>query len=224
MKTTILRFTCIALFFGISAISQSKTNSQNDLQDAINHSNQSKYNNKNPFSFKIGAGVLLPQNALKEYFGISPIIELGIDIAINKKKSIGLSLQTIIPNQKESFKYIRELDTIQAKATVIINPLLRFKRHLVNTTKSDLNIQIGIGASIIQTNARNPYYEGNEKQEKYESITSFLASTGLEYSCRIREEEFTIGFDIQYAPYQIEGALREDIGTYFYVPRISYKF
>jgi len=225
MKTIALQITSITLLFLTSVIySQGKTNNQADLQDQVNYSKQQNYEYKNPFTFKIGTGVLLPQNTLKEYFGISPIVELEISIRISKKKSVGLSLQTIIPNQKESFKYIRDIDTIQAKATVIMNPLLRFKRHLVKTTRSDLNIQFGIGASIIQTNARNPYYEGNEKQNKYESITSFLATTGIEYSYSINGEEFFIGFDIQYAPYRVEGALREDIGTYFYVPKISYKF
>jgi len=190
-----------------------------------------KYYNSDPTiaylktaKFKIGTGVLIPQNGLKEYFGISPIIELRIEFPLKQNKSLEFSVQTIVPNQEESFRYIRDLDTINAKATLMINPILRFKKYFIKTKKSDLNLNVGFGISVIQTNARNLFYEGKEGQKKYETITAFLASPGIEYSYKFNNEELSVGFNVQYAPYKIEGSLRENLGTIFYTPKIAYKF
>lgn len=175
--------------------------------------------------FRIGGGVLIPQSGLKDFFGNSPMIELGAVFPLKRKKSLELAVQFVIPNQKKSFQYITVLDTINAKATFIFNPMLRFRKHLVSNYKSDLNISLGIGASILQTNARNPFYEGKKDDNKYEIVTAFLASPGIEYTHKFaNKEHISIGLSFQYSPYKIEGALQEDIGSFFYVPRIAYRF
>ncbi len=136
-----------------------------------------------------------------------------------------MAVQFVIPNQKEGFTYITSLDTISAKATFMFNPMLRFKKNLLNSHKSQLNLGLGLGVSILRTNARNPFYEGKDDDKKYEMITSFLASPGIEYTHQFNNKErLTFGFNLQYSPYKVEGALREDIGSVFYVPKIAYKF
>ena len=175
--------------------------------------------------FRIGGGVLIPQSGLKDYFGNSPMIELSTVFPLKRKKSLELAVQFVIPNQKKSFQYVTTLETVDAKATFMFNPMLRFKKHLLSTYKSDLNISLGLGASILRTDARNPFYEGKENDKKYEIITSFLASPGIEYTHKFaNKEHISIGLNFQYSPYKIEGALQEDIGSFFYVPRIAYKF
>jgi len=153
------------------------------------------------------------------------MIELSAVFPLKKRKSLELAMQFIVPNQKASFKYVTPLETVNAKATFMFNPMLRFKKNLLNSHKSQLNLGLGLGVSILRTNARNPFYEGKDDDKKYEMITSFLASPLIEYTQRFNNNErITIGFNLQYSPYKIEGALQEDIGSFFYVPKIAYKF
>ena len=192
-------------------------------KDSVYNSNNQNYI-KN-ISFRIGVGALIPQEGLKEYFGLSPMLDLSVNFPLRNKKSIDITIQLAIPNQKDDFTYLRTIDTIQAKSTLMFNGMLKFKKDIVKTRNSALNLNIGIGASFVTTNARNPFYEGEDNQEKYESITAFLVSPGLEYKKRFRNnDEVTFGVAIQYSPYRIEGAVREDIGGLFYVPKIAYRF
>ncbi|HIP27385.1 MAG TPA: hypothetical protein EYG80_07005 [Flavobacteriaceae bacterium] len=180
-------------------------------------------------SFKIGTGVLIPQKRLKKYFDISPFVELGFDFQLRKRKSIEFVLQLVAPNQKKQFQYSRTNDTIAAKATFMVNPILKFKKYIVKTNKSQLSIGLGIGGSFITTDARNPHYKGEtgsgNKKEKYESINTILIVPCMEYTFAFSNDDYvTLGFNIQYAPYKVEGSLQTNIGNMFYVPRIAYKF
>jgi len=177
-------------------------------------------------SFKIGVGALIPQEGLKEYFGVSPMVDISINFPLKNRKSIDLTLQFAVPNQKDEFTYLRTIDTIQAKSTFMINAFLKFKKDIIKTNNTEVNIGLGIGMSHVTTNVRNPFYEGKEEdEEKYESITALLVSPGLELVEKFNNnDELTFGFGIQYSPYKIEGAVREDIGGLFYVPKIAYKF
>jgi len=47
----------------------------------------------------------------------------------------------------------------------------------------------------------------------------------MEYTFAFSNDDYvTLGFNIQYAPYKVEGSLQTNIGNMFYVPRIAYKF
>lgn len=177
-------------------------------------------------TFKIGGGVLLPQGKLNDYFGVSPLIELSVDFPVTKKKSLEFALQFIVPSQKDSFKYVRTIDTIQAKASFIINPMLRFKKNLTPARGSKLEIGLGLGGSMIKTNARNPFYTGSEENdEKYEVVAAFLVSPSLDYVKTFNsKEQFTFGFGVNYSPYKVEGALRENIGSISFTPKLMYSF
>jgi hypothetical protein len=177
-------------------------------------------------TFKIGGGVLLPQGKLQDYFGPSPVLELSLDFPVTKTKSLELALQFVIPDQKQSFLFVRTMDTIQAKASFMFNPMLRFKKNLSQNVNSQLHLSLGVGASVIKTDARNPFYTGdNQDIEKYEVVTAFLIAPGLDYVKTFRSNEaLTFSLGLNYSPYKIEGALQENIGGISLIPRIRYSF
>ncbi|WGD35308.1 hypothetical protein [Olleya sp. YS] len=177
-------------------------------------------------TFKIGGGVLLPQGDLKRYFGLSPLIELSLDFPVTETKSLELALQFVIPDQKESFVYVRTLDTINAKASFIFNPMLRFKKNLSQSKFSQLHLGFALGASVIKTDARNPFFTGNnQEEEKYETATAFLVSPTIDYVKTFKNnEQFTFSFGLNYTPYKIEGAVKQNIGSISFTPRIMYSF
>ncbi|WP_394750848.1 hypothetical protein [Spongiimicrobium salis] len=177
-----------------------------------------------PISFRIGTGVLIPQQGREEFFGISPMLETSALLPLKRKKAVEFVLQFAIPTQKEAFVYQRTIDTVNAKATLLINGMFRFKKALISKDKTGFNIGLGIGISNITTNARNPFYTGDEDEKKYENITAILFAPNLEWEHRFLSHEIAISIGLQYAPYKVEGALREDIGEFFYVPKISYRF
>jgi hypothetical protein len=219
MKTRIY----VLLFLFINCISYSQNDSIPTNKNPIHNNGYKDLFEK--ALFKVGGGVLIPQKGLKDYFGISPLIEISYTFPLKRRKSVELAAQFVIPNQKEDFKYIRTIDTINAKATIMLNVLLKLKKDVIKSEKSELNIGLGIGISGITTDARNPFYEGKEDDKKYEMIKSILISPGIEYAHKFSNgEHLSIGFNLQYSPYKIEGALREDIGSIFYIPKISYKF
>lgn len=177
-------------------------------------------------TFKVGGGILIPQGALYNYFGMSPLIELSLDFPVTQKKSLELALQFIIPNQKESFTYVTGQETINANASFMFNPMLRFKKNISNNENAQLHLGAGLGTSVIKTDIRNPFYTGNnQEEEKYEMASAFLISPSLDYVLKFKNnEELTFSFALNYSPYKIEGALKENIGAISLTPRILYSF
>lgn len=177
------------------------------------------------FTLGLGGGVFMPLGDLSQYFGTAPFFEISTDFHLPRKKSIGLSLQFVIPNQKDDFLYRRTIDTIQVKSTMMFNLSANFKKTLASSDRGKLNISVGIGASMITTDARNPFYSGQEGENKYETVTSILFAPGLEYRYAFNEDaQFIVGVSMHYAPYKVEGAVRENIGGLALVPRIAYIF
>ncbi len=197
-----------------------KSKAQNDTVRTYNN-----YDYFKTITFKIGGGVLIPQGKLKNYFEASPLLELSADFPLKKNKSLEIALQFVVPNQKESFQYLGIIDTVATRASFVFNPMLRFKKHIC-FGESKLFAGLGIGASIIKTNLRNPFYEGKEgDEEKYEMISSILISPDIGYMLTFKNgEELTFGLSLQYTPYKIEGALHDDIGGTALVPKLLYKF
>ena len=172
-----------------------------------------------------GAGLFIAQGRLNAYFGLAPVIEIDVNFPIKEKTSIDLGFQFVIPNQKESFTYIRTIDTLQVKSQYMFNFFARYKKRIKQNSKSNININIGLGVSTIATDARNPFFEGEKDQKKYEMVGSLLLLPGLEYKYKFsKNAEFIFGLDLQYSPYKIEGALRENIGAVALIPKILYKF
>lgn len=181
-----------------------------------------------PFSnvvLKLGGGYFIPKGELNEFFGPAPMFELACEFPINKRKKFEAAAQFIIPDQREDFLYVRTIDTVQAKSTFMINLMGRFKKDLIATVPSRLTLSLGVGTSVITTNARNPFYSGEEGQKKYEYISTLLLQPGLSFEHRFSKEiRLLIGVDLQYAPYKIEGAVREEIGAIALIPKLLLSF
>ena len=105
--------------------------------------------------------------------------------------------------------------------------LLDLIKALIRTNKSKISIGLGIGISSITTDARNPFFEGEKDQKKYELISSLLVMpNGIQWHHAFSENtQLTFAIeDLQYSPYKVEGALREDIGSMALIPKILYRF
>lgn len=177
-------------------------------------------------TFKIGGGLVLPQGELKQFFGNSPLVELSLDFPVTDSKSLELALQFVIPEQHQAFEYARLTDTVQTKATFMFNPMLRFKKNLITALDKKLLLGLGLGASVITTDARNiDVLDTSDDRRKYEVISTFLISPSLGYAKTFKNNnEFTFSIGLNYAPYKVEGALQEDIGSIAITPRILYSF
>lgn len=183
------------------------------------------YDPFNNATVAIGGGIFMPQGNLSTYFGTAPFFEISGNFPLKRKRAVGATLQIVIPNQKDDFLYRRTIDTIQVKSTMMVNFTLDFKKTIRSFGKGNLNLKLGIGASGITTDARNPFYSGQEGEEKYEIVGAILFSPGLEYKHEFNENtKFIIGVSMNYAPYKIEGAVRENIGGLAFVPKITYVF
>lgn len=183
------------------------------------------YDPFNNATVAIGGGIFMPQGNLSTYFGTAPFFEISGNFPLKRKRAVGATLQIVIPNQKDDFLYRRTIDTIQVKSTMMVNFTLDFKKTIRSFGKGNLNLKLGIGASGITTDARNPFYSGQEGEEKYEIVGAILFSPGLEYKHEFNENtKFIIGVSMNYAPYKIEGAVRENIGGLAFVPKITYIF
>jgi hypothetical protein len=208
-----MKFLCSIVLF---VFAMSTIQSQND---------SSAFNPFDNATFAIGGGVFMPQGKLSTYFGTAPFLEVSGNFPLRKKRAIGLTLQVVIPNQKDDFLYRRTIDTIQVKSTMMLNFTVDFKKSLHTSTKGNLELKLGLGVSGITTDARNPFYSGEDGEEKYEIVSSVLFSPGLEYQYEFNEDsKFIIGVSVNYAPYKVEGAVREDIGGLAFVPKIAYVF
>ncbi len=225
MKTKISLLVFLSLTFMLNAQNNStsvidslEVKSSKDYYDSYDH-----YINK--VSIKFGAGVFIPQGQLQTYFGTAPMFEINANFPFEKGRSVEGVVQFVIPNQQEDFVYLRAIDTIQAKSTFMFNAFLRFKKRIVHTKTSEVNLGVGIGMSTINTDARNPFYSGDDGENKYEFISTFLLMPGIDWCHKFSENaELVFGVDLQYSPYKIEGALREDIGSIALIPKLMYRF
>jgi len=176
-------------------------------------------------AMRLGGGYFIPQGRLNEYFGAAPMFELALDFKLSDKKNFEVAAQFVIPNQKEDFLYVRTIDTVQAHSTFMFNFMGRFKKNLLVTTPSRIMLNLGVGVSTIITDARNPFYSGQEGEHKYESVSALLLQPGLAFEHKFSKNvTLLLGIDLQYAPYKIEGALQEDIGTLAYIPKLLITF
>lgn len=174
---------------------------------------------------KIGGGVFIPKGELKDFFGNSPVFEFNSNFLSFKKKSVNIVLQFALPNQSKNFKFIRNIDTVSTKSNLMFNAYLKLNRHVLFTKKNNLKVFFGLGVSTIQLDARNPFYSGQEGEEKYEFVSAILFAPGISYTHNFNKN-FKLSFDINYhySPYKTEGALRENIGSSGVIPKILFTF
>lgn len=177
-------------------------------------------------TIKFGAGIFIPQENLKNYFGVSPYFEINVQVPFFKKDNFGFSFQFVIPNQQKNFSYITVHNEIEkTKATYIANIVFNFRKSIFKTEKSAFEFMLGVGASGLQTDLRNPRYSGHKDENKYEMIDAFLLNPSLNYNKIFKDKtELSFAFGIQYSPYKIEGAVQENIGGFAFIPKLLFTF
>lgn len=174
---------------------------------------------------KTGIGLFIPQGELSKYFGISPYFEISSDFPFFRRDIFGIGFQFAVPTQKEEFTYQRAIDTLKAKSTFMANIVFYLRKNILEKPKTVINFRLGVGASGIQTNARNPFYSGKEDEDKYEMISSLLINPSLEIVKKLKNKsELIFAIGAQYSPYKIEGAVKEDIGSFAIIPKILFTF
>lgn len=212
------------VFSSFSAVLMGQ-NLNNIRKDSISTANTSSDDYFNKVRLTLGGGIFIPQGLLSEYFESAPTFEFNLNFPIKQNKSIDFVGQIIIPNQSQDFTYIRTIDTIQAKATMMLNLFIKLKKKLNSSKNSTLMGYVGIGVSTINTDARNPFYSGQEGENKYEFISALLLAPGIDYTMKIRNRtEITLGINYHYAPYKTEGALRQRIGHSAIIPKLLFTF
>lgn len=195
------------------------------LFTAIINSQEEKYVEESFYKIRAGMGLFIPQGQLNKYFGTSPFFDISSDFPFFGKNVFGIGVQFAIPTQKEEFTYLRTIDTLKARSTFMANIVFYLKKKILEKEKSIVNFRLGIGASGIHTNARNPFYTGKDDENKYEIISSILINPSLEFVKKLKNKsEFIVALGIQYSPYRIEGAVKEDIGSTAMIPKILFTF
>lgn len=175
-------------------------------------------------SFKIGGAVLIPMGKLKEFTGVIPVVDLGVDVPLKNNKAIGLNIQYGVPEKTESFLYEEKNEVIETQIRSVFNVFVNFKKNLFEFENTHIDFGVGIGVSSFNTNVRNPDYDKENNNNKYESITALLFSPGIEFKQKVKKDEFSISMNLQYSPYRASRGFVEDMGSFFMIPKIAYRF
>lgn len=172
---------------------------------------------------RIGAGVWVPQGSLSDTFNPSPMFEFALDFSNgNQLRSVEFVMQFILPNQQRLFIYDTDAGTFTGSSNLILNGMLRFKKPIYNKGKSKFEIGAGLGISAM-------FISENDIDFKdaipYESANAILFTPGVAWYYKFKDASvLTLGADLQFAPYTIEGAATPKIGSVAITPKLTYRF
>jgi hypothetical protein len=173
----------------------------------------------------IGGGMFMPMGKLSRYYGPSPFFELAVDYEVRGQKAIGMTFQAIFPDQRNEFVLQQINDTIDAKSTLILNFTFDFKKTLKTYPNGKLEVKLGVGGSIVTTDARNPLFRRDNEESRYEHFGSILFTPAFEYRHRFsKHAQFVFGLGINFTPYRVDNAVEDDIGGFALMPKIAYIF
>lgn len=174
-------------------------------------------------SYRIGLGLLIPSS--KEHFRTAVFFEYNMNIPISDINSIEFAAQLGVWDQENNFNYVQRLDSVTATSRVFLNGLFKFKKDIVFFKKSFVSIGAGIGFSAIFINIESYSDDDVLEEVSYETMTSVLLSPELEYVFDISDRtQFSLSFSVQYADYKFKSALQNDIGKWYYLPKVTYRF
>jgi hypothetical protein len=91
-------------------------------------------------SFRIGLGAFIPAKSSTRFFKIAPLVEINWNLPVSIDESIELAAQFVVPEQGEDFLYRNWLDTLKARATFLLNGLIKFKKDINTTPNSNLDV------------------------------------------------------------------------------------
>lgn len=174
-------------------------------------------------SFRGGLGLFMP--ASKQHFTMAPFFEFNMNIPTSKVNSVEFAVQFGGWDRLNNFTYIKRQDTLKGTSRLFINGLLKFKRDVLFFDTSFIGIGVGVGISTIFINTDEDISQTPEEELIYSNMTSFILSPELEYLFDISERtQFSISFSVQYATYKLKPALENDIGKWYFLPKLGYRF
>jgi hypothetical protein len=176
-------------------------------------------------SYRGGMGLFIP--ASSQHFRVATFFEFNMNIPAGNDNSVELALQFGGWDRKNNFTYIKRLDTLKATSRMFFNGLIKLKRDIIFFNKSFISIGAGAGIStiLISTEAIEPENENDEATLIFKGMNSFLLAPELEYVFNVSDEtQFSISFSVHYATYKLKAALENDIGKWYYMPKITYRF
>lgn len=174
-------------------------------------------------SYRGGLGLFIP--ASNKNFRVATFIEFSMNISTNKVNSVELVVQFGGWARENNFTYTRRRDTQTATSKIFFNGLLKFKRDVLFFERSFIGVGAGLGISSVLINT-DFFEQGIEDEIKpYKSMSSFMLSPELEYLLDITEKtQISISLGVQYVTYKLRVALENDIGKWYFLPKVSYRF
>ncbi|PKQ43915.1 hypothetical protein [Confluentibacter flavum] len=174
-------------------------------------------------SYRGGMGLFIP--ASNQHFREAPFFEFNMNVPTSQVNSVEFAIQFGGWSRENNFTYVKRLDTLKGTSNIFFNGLIKLKKDIIFFNKSFIGIGAGIGIStiLIATDVIEPQNEDN--QALYKGMTSFLLSPELEYIFDVTNKtQMSISFSVQYATYKLKAALQNDIGKWYYMPKITYRF
>lgn len=174
-------------------------------------------------SYRVGMGLFIP--ASNQNFREAAFLEFSMNVPTSKVNSVELAIQFGGWSRENNFTYIKRLDTLKGTSSIFFNGLIKLKRDIIFFNKSFIGIGAGIGISSISitTDVIDSQNEDDQAQDK--AMTSFFMSPELEYVLNVTDKtQISLSFSVQYATYKLKAALENDIGKWYYMPKITYRF
>jgi hypothetical protein len=176
-------------------------------------------------SYRVGMGLFIP--ASNEHFRVATFFEINANIPIGNDYYVEFAFQLGGWARENNFTYISRGETLKGTSNIFVSGLSKLKKDIIFFKKSFIGIGAGVGISSISisTDVIEPENEGDEAILEFKALNSFLLSPELEYVFNVSDKtQFSISFSVQYATYKLKAALENDIGKWYYMPKIMYRF
>jgi hypothetical protein len=174
-------------------------------------------------SYRVGMGLFIP--ASNDHFRAATFFEINANIPIGNDYYVELAFQLGGWARENNFTYISRGETLKGTSRIFVSGLSKLKKDLFFFKKSFIGIGAGVGISSISISTDVIEPENEDDQVQFKSMTSFLMSPELEYVFNVSEEtQFSISFSVQYATYKFKVALENDIGNWYFMPKITYRY
>lgn len=174
-------------------------------------------------SYRVGMGLFIP--ASNEFFRVGLLFEFNANIPISTYNSIELAFQFGGWDRENNFNYVRRLEALKGTSSGILNGIIKYKKDVIFLKNSFVSIGGGIGISTIFITTEAYIFEESLENAPFENMTSLLLVPELEYVFNVTERtQFSLSVSVLYADYKLKSALQNNIGKWYYLPKITYRF
>lgn len=170
-----------------------------------------------------GFGLFIPSS--KKDFRLAPYFECRMNIPISDRNSIEFAAQIGGWSRENNINYVGRLDSLKGTSRLFMTGIMTYKKDILFFKKSFISVGAGIGVSTILIHTQE-YIFGEPLQEvAFNNMTSLVLGTELEYVFNLTERtQFSMSCSVQYANYKLKSALQYDIGKWYFLPKLAYRF